>query len=177
MARKGGKDRGITQRKDRTGWWVKLYVKGRRQSFKCDTKSQAVTLYGRLKAEQREGKYFTKPKALPFQEIAREYLQAVDARRRRQGDDSARMNRWITAFGDQDALTISPRQIERVLMNLQAEGKQPATLVRHLAVLKATFNRAKRLGLMKENPAMVVKPPKVNNILVRYLTATQETCC
>ena len=66
MARKGGKDRGITQRKDRTGWWVKLYVNGRRQSFKCDTKSQATALYGRLKAEQREGKYFTKPKALPF---------------------------------------------------------------------------------------------------------------
>ena len=64
MARKGGKDRGITQRKDRTGWWVKLYVNGRRQSYKCDTKSQAAALYGRLKAEQREGKYFTKPKAL-----------------------------------------------------------------------------------------------------------------
>jgi integrase len=175
MARKGGKDRGITQRKDRTGWWVKLYVNGRRQSFKCDTKSQAAALYGRLKAEQREGKYFTKPKALPFQEIAREYMQAVDARRRRTGDDSARMHRWITAFGDQDALTISPRQIERVMMHLQAEGKQPATLVRHLAVLKATFNRAKRLGVMKENPATLVKPPKVNNMLVRYLTAEQES--
>ncbi len=175
MARKGGKDRGITQRKDRTGWWVKLYVNGRRQSFKCDSKSQAAALYGRLKAEQREGKYFTKQKALPFQEIAREYVQAVDARRRRQGDDAARMHRWITAFGEQDAMTISPRQIERVLMNLQAEGKQPATLVRHLAVLKATFNRAKRLGLMKENPATLVKTPKVNNMLVRYLTAEQES--
>jgi integrase len=175
MARKDGKDRGITQRKDRTGWWVKLYVNGRRQSFKCDTKSQATALYGRLKAEQREGRYFTKPRALPFQEIAREYVQAVDARRRRKGDDSARMHRWITAFGEQDALTISPRQIERVLMHLQAEGKQPATLVRHLAVLKATFNRAKRLGIMKENPATLVKPPKVNNVLVRYLTAEQET--
>jgi len=175
MARKGGKDRGITQRKDRTGWWVRLYMNGRQQTFKCDTKSQAAALYGRLKAEQREGKYFAKPKALPFQEIAREYIQAVDARRRRQGDDAARIHRWITAFGDQDALTISSRQIERVLMNLQAEGKQPATLVRHLAVLKATFNRAKRLGLMKENPAGLVKPPKVNNVLVRYLTAEQDT--
>jgi integrase len=175
MARKGGKDRGLTQRQDRTGWWVKLYVNGRRHSFKCDTKSQAAALYGRLKAEQREGKYFTKPKALPFQEIAREYVQAVDARRRRKGDDAARMHRWITAFGDQDALTISPRQIERVLSDLQAEGKQPATLVRHLAVLKATFNRAKRLGLMKENPATLVKPPKVNNMLVRYVTAEQES--
>jgi integrase len=175
MARKDGKDRGISQRKDRTGWWVRLYVNGRQRSFKCDNKSQATALYGRLKAEQREGKYFPKPLAVPFKEIALEYLQVVDARRRRKGDDHARMNRWITAFGDQNATTITPRQIERVLGDLQEEGKQPATLVRHLAVLKATFNRAKRLGLIKENPATLVKPPRVNNVLVRYLTATQET--
>ena len=175
MARKGGKDRGITQRKDRTGWWVKVHVNGRQRSFKCDTKSQATVLYGRLKAEQREGKYFEKPKAVPFREIACEYMQAVDARRRRKGDDQARMNRWMTAFHDHDAATITPRQIERVLSDLQTEGKQPATLLRHLAVLKATFNRAKRLGLIKENPAALVKPPKVNNMLVRYVTAEQES--
>ena len=29
MARKGGQDRGITQRKDRKGWWVRLYINGR----------------------------------------------------------------------------------------------------------------------------------------------------
>ena len=50
MARKGGQDRGITQRKDRKGWWVRLYENGRQQWFKCDTKSQAKALYGRLKA-------------------------------------------------------------------------------------------------------------------------------
>ena len=175
MARKGGKDRGITQRKDRTGWWVRLYLHGRPQSFKCDTKSQATALYGRLKAEQREGKYFVKPKAVPFTEIAHEYVQTVDAGRRRKGDDSARMHRWTATFGDQDATTITPRQIERVLRDLQTQGKQPATLVRHLAVLKATFNRAKRLGLIKDNPATLVRPPKTNNMLVRYLTAMQET--
>ncbi len=29
MARRGGIDRGITQRKGRKGWWVRLYVNGR----------------------------------------------------------------------------------------------------------------------------------------------------
>jgi hypothetical protein len=29
MARKEGKDRGITQRKGREGWWVRLYVNRR----------------------------------------------------------------------------------------------------------------------------------------------------
>ena len=58
MARKGGVDRGITQRTGRDGWWVRLYVHGRERWHKCDTKSQARALYGRLKAEIREGTYF-----------------------------------------------------------------------------------------------------------------------
>lgn len=86
----------------------------------------------------------------------------------------ARMNRWLAVFGDQDAATISVRQIEKVLTKLQNDGKQPATLLRHLTVLKAAFNRAKRLGLVKENPASLVRTPKVNNVLVRYLTPEQE---
>jgi len=56
MARKEGKDRGITQRKGREGWWVRVYEEGRQTWCKCDTKSQARTLYGKLKADAREGK-------------------------------------------------------------------------------------------------------------------------
>lgn len=58
MARKGGIDRGICQRKGRKGWWVRLHVNGRERWHKCDTKSQARVLYGRLRADVREGKYF-----------------------------------------------------------------------------------------------------------------------
>ena len=58
MARKGGQDRGITQRKDRKGWWVRLYINGRERWYRCDTKSQAKALYGRLKADIREGTFF-----------------------------------------------------------------------------------------------------------------------
>ena len=41
-------------------------------------------------------------------------------------------------------------------------------------VLKAVFNNAKRLGILKDNPAACVQAPKVNNVLVRYLTDGQE---
>ena len=175
MARLGGKDRGIVQRKDRKGWWVRLYANGRQQWFKCDTKSQAKALYGRLKAEHREGKYFNKAKPVPFREIAEEYLHVTDSRRRRKGDDRSRMKRWLSAFGEQDAATITARQIEKVLTDLQAEGRKPATLLRHLTVLKATFNRARRLGVLRENPAAFIKTAKPNNVLIRYLTEVQES--
>lgn len=173
MARKDGKDRGIAWKGN--AWWVRLYINGREQWYRADSKSQAKALYGRLKAEQREGKYFEKPKPLPFRHMIEEYQAQIEMRRVRKGDDHSRMTRWLAAFGDQDAATITPRQIEKVLAEIAADGCQPATLVRYLTMLKAAFNNAKRLGLLKENPCQAVKPPKVNNVLVRYLSVDQES--
>jgi integrase len=136
--------------------------------------SQGDALRGRLKAEDREGKYFEKAKVVPFRELAEEYEAELDGRRSRKGDDRARVKRWIGAFGDQDASTISERQIEKVLSTLRTEKKKPGTVVRHLTVLKAIFNRAKRLRLVRDNPAVFVRTIKPNNVLVRYLTSEQE---
>src|SRR5262245_55970450 len=113
MARQHSRDRGVTF-KDGV-WWTRLYLQGRERWYRCDNKTQAKALYGRLKAEQREGKLFDKHRAVPFKELADEYHAIVEARRRRPGDDAARLSRWKTAFGEQDAHTITARQIERVL--------------------------------------------------------------
>lgn len=83
MAR--SKERGVCQRKDRAGWWLRIYLNARQRWFRCDSKSQAVALRGRLKAEAREGKYFEKPKAVPFRELATDYMTVVDARPPAQG--------------------------------------------------------------------------------------------
>lgn len=175
MARAGGKDRGIVEKPKGSGkWWVRLIHQGRERWYRTDNKSQAKALYGRLKAKQCEGKLFEKQKAVPFKELATDYQAWVDARRRRPGDDAARLQRWITAFGEQDAQTITPRQIERVLTELQMEKKQPATLVRYLTVLKAVWNRGKRLGALHDNPTAMVRTPQPNNVLVRYLQPDQE---
>src|SRR6185436_347070 len=125
MARKGGTDRGIVW-KDGV-WCTRLYLHGRERWYRCDNKTQAKALYGRLKAEQREGKLFEKKKSVPFKDLAQEYVALVDMRRRRPGDDTARLQRWLDAFGEQDASTITPRQIERVLGELQTERREPAT--------------------------------------------------
>jgi integrase len=172
MARQHGRDRGVTFKDG--AWWTRLYLQGRERWYRCDNKTQAKALYGRLKGEQREGKLFNKQKPVSFKELAEDYHAIVDARRRRPGDDRARLACWRTAFGDQDANTITARQIERVLGDLQREGRQPATVLRYLTVLKAVFNRGRRLGLLRENPAAHVQAPKPNNILVRYLTESQE---
>ena len=74
MARKDGKDRGITEKPKGSGkWWARLCVGGRERWVRCDTKSQAQVVYGRLKAEAREGKLFKKERLLPFRQLAKDY--------------------------------------------------------------------------------------------------------
>ncbi len=59
MARKDGKDRGIVEKPKGSGkWWVRLFVHGRERWFRAENKTQAKVLYGRVKAEIREGTYF-----------------------------------------------------------------------------------------------------------------------
>ena len=79
MARPEGKNRGITFKDGK--WWVRLFVNGREKWYRTENKTQAKALYGRLKADQREGKYFEKEKTFPFRPIALEYEEVVDANR------------------------------------------------------------------------------------------------
>ena len=56
-----------------------VYVDGRERWYRCDTKSQAKALNGRVKAEQREGSISGKGSSLPRDCTG--YLQLVDSRR------------------------------------------------------------------------------------------------
>ncbi len=173
MARKEGKDRGITFKRGK--WWVRLYVNGREKWYRTSTKSQAKALYGRLKADVREGKYFRKEKPIPFRRLAEEYEAALDATRRgRIGDDRARIRGWIDVFGDQDARTITSDQVERAIHALQRKNYKPATIHRHFTVLKAILNRALALKQVRAEISQRVKLPKYDNQIVRYLSSRQE---
>ena len=61
MARKHGKDRGIVEKPTGSGiWWCRLYREGKEHWYRCQNRSQAKTLYGKLKAQIREDAYFPK---------------------------------------------------------------------------------------------------------------------
>ena len=178
MARKNGKDKGILEHPKGSGkWWVRIFVNGREKRYRTDNKTQARTLYGRLKADMREENYFPekfKKKIIRFSDLAKDRIVYADTHHKRSGDDIPRVQRWVDAFGNIDASTITPSKIEHVLLEMKMGGYAPATIARYLVVLKAIFNRAKRDGVLTINPAEKVAPPQVNNVLVRYLTPTQE---
>ena len=145
--------RGLIEKPKGSGnLYLRIRLEGRNRYFKVSSKTEARLLQGKLKAEQLQGRYFERPKTIPFRKIAQEYEAAVDARRRRKGDDKSRIDCWLNAFGDQDAKTITARQIERVLTQLTDQQKKPGTIARYLVVLKAIFNNAMRLGTLKKKP-------------------------
>lgn len=154
MARKHGKDRGILECPPKSGkWFVRMWLNGRERRIRCSTKSEAKALYGRLKSEQLSGRYFEKPKTILFRDVANDYIAKIDARRKRKGDDKSRIDRWIVELGDVNIDKIGLRHIEKVLTALAGEGYQLGTVLRFFGVVKAALNDARRLALLKENPA------------------------
>ena len=194
MARQGSKDRGVTFKNG--GWWVRLYRDGREIWKKCDSKSQARSLYGKLKGQIREDQYFPKLKKREpflFQTVALSYADDLDANpdRRRKGDDRARVQYWVDRFGKQDVETITTSHIEQAIKELRApliersgrlaKGQQRSheTARRYFGTLHAILERARRklkeTKVQMMNPASDVRFKKADNTLVRYLSQEQET--
>ncbi len=169
MARKGGVDRGITQRKGRKGWWVRVYVNGREKWHRCDTKSQAKALHGRLRAEIREGIYFPE-KFAPKKEIT---LRAWITRCLESSTNRGLINerrygrRWTGYLGRRVLTQITVEDLKRIQAKMCAKMKKvnkqeerqwtDATINRHFGYLRRVFNLAIKDGLLDRNPVRGVK--------------------
>ena len=194
MARKEGKDRGIVEKPAGSGhWWVRLFEHGRERWHRCNSRSQARAVYGKLKGQIREDKYFPKEKKrepIPFKGVAEAYEKIVDADRRRKGDDRAQVQFWIDRFGTRDVETIVTSEIEGALADLRkplaqrsgrlkkGECRSYETMRSYHGILHAVLEKArKKLREAKVqwmNPASDIEMKKADNTLVRYLTPQQE---
>ncbi len=174
MAREGGRDRGVLCLNG--VWYARFYVDGKEVREKCDNKTQAKAIYGKRKAETREGKYFPKTKVshILFRDLTADYLAYADLHHKRKGDDLPRVQTWLDAFGSTIAEDVKPTQVEQVMSTLKGEGMEPATIHRRLTVLKAIYNRAEKAGIIGKNPVRNVRPPRYDNSLVRFLDMAQE---
>lgn len=194
MARKDGRDRGIVEKPAGSGvWWVRLYRDRKEHWHRCDSKSQARAVYGKLKGKIREDQYFPKPKRrepIPFETIAESYEQAVDADRRRKGDDRAQVQYWIDLFGRRDIESITTAEIEAALIQLRQPLKERSgrlkkggrrsyeTMRAYFGVVHAIFERGRRRlkaeNVSWMNPASDIELKRADNTLIRRLDPEQE---
>jgi integrase len=158
MARKHAKDRGIVL-KDET-WWVRLYVNGREKWYRCDNKSQAKTLYCRIKAEIREGRYFpekfAQAKALTLRAWISRYLEGVTSRGLRNMRQYGRF--WSKLLGRRLLTEISSDELRHIQAKLYLKKKRaPRTINRYFGALRRILNLAIAEGYLSTNPVKGVK--------------------
>jgi hypothetical protein len=160
MARKAGKDRGLFEHPVGSGiWWICYFdAFGRRHRERVGPKGLARKLYEKRKTEIREGRYFPPEHRRPimFDELLEDYRRTAESR----GDGATwgpeRYRRLQQAFGRQPAATISPAAIELFREEL-SHDHAPATVNRHLQLLRAVFLRAVRDGKVASTPTSKVK--------------------
>src|SRR5687767_6028748 len=160
MARKGGKDRGILQRKGREGWWVRLVHNGRERWHRCDTKSQAKALYGRLKAEIREGKYFPEKFVQTRDITLRTWINRCIEGSTNRGINNERRygRRWSLLLGKRLLAQITVDDLRRIQAKMRSKKKREqrilsdATINRHFAFLRHVLMLAVKDGKLAGNP-------------------------
>jgi len=139
------------------------------------SKWAARRLYELRKTQVREGRWFParRQRAALFDDLLREYRKAKE----REGKEVQRgeygYQRLREAFGGRRADAIAPRDVE-VFRDRLMETLAPASVVRHLTLLRAILNRAIRDGRLATLPTRGVKWPKENNRRVRCLGDDEE---
>lgn len=176
MARKSGQDKGVFQRKDRDGWWCQVFVNGRAKTYKCDSKSQAKALYGKLIAEIRERRFFpeqfNKKKDVTLRAWINRYLAGCTNRGIENERHSGR--RWSLLLGNRLLRELTSEELRRVQSvmrarrlkidalkqqgkKLKGRGWKDSTINRHFAFLSKVLSLAKKEGLIDRNPVSGIR--------------------
>ena len=170
MARKDGKDRGIVEKPAGSGkWWVRLTINGREKWFRATNKSQAKALYGRLKAEAREGTYFPEKYKQTKQVTLRAWIaRHLEGCSNRSVANSRRYGRfWSLLLGNRTLRDISTEDLRRIQAQLKARydldkakgtrRKAPPTINRYFSYLRHVLTLAVNDGKIDRNPISGVK--------------------
>ena len=161
MARKNGKDRGVVEKPKGSGkWWVRLFFKGRERWYRAENKTQAKALYGRLRSEIRESKYFPekflKTKEITLRTLIANHL-AGSTNRNYLGEK--RYGRfWSLLLGKRLITDVTADECRKIQAQLKAKGNwKPATINRYFSFFRHVLMNAVRDGKLSRNPVSSVK--------------------
>ena len=171
------KDRGVCQRPDRPGWWVRIYHSGRTTWYRCDSKSQATALYGRLKADIREGRYFpdkikahhSEPVPILFRDYVKTWLESQPLKGKKISTIETYRHRLskhiLPAFSTVRLAEIGRPKIKTWVAGLVASGLDYDSASGMLLTLSAVLTEAVEDEVIEVNPALragkILKRPNV----------------
>ena len=161
MARKENKDKGILEWPPNSGkWWARIYVNGREKRYRCDSKSQARALHGRLRAEIREGTYFPEKYAKPkFPTLKQWIKQHLEGSTNKNIQNERRHGKfWSHLWGRKTIDQLTTEECRRIQAKLLAKGnRKPSTINRYFAFLRHVIMIAVKDGILDRNPVSGVR--------------------
>ncbi len=155
MARKNGKDRGIFQRPNRTGWWVQLVVDGRRRTYGASTKTKAKALYTRLRGEVLERRFDPeKYRAGHVVTVSQWVVRCLEGSTNRdKKKERQRAEYWSTLWGTRAIKDLSFEDLRQHQAKMLASGDYaPATVNRYFSSLRRMFTLAVHDGVVNRHP-------------------------
>ncbi|MCI0722926.1 MAG: site-specific integrase [Acidobacteria bacterium] len=168
------RNRGIYEKVTGSGeWWIRYAdTTGRIRREKAGTKSAALALYHKRKAQVLEGKKLPEKTrhAIMFDKIAQDALTYSRQHKRSFRADELRMARLLKWFKDRPAEAITPGEIEQ---RLSEPGWADGTVNRYRALISLTYKLAVRRGKTSVNPARLVPARTERNVRQGFVDDAQ----
>jgi integrase len=185
MARQGGRDRGLFQRKGSTAWWIRWVCPyGHEHMEKIGPKSLARMLYQQRKVavktegfcltQERERQHREQP--VLFRDVARRYLAWSEEHRPRSHTFRVTaLKHLVAVFGTRRLGQITRHDVETYQKRRKHDGARPGTINRERSVLSHLFAKAQAWEMVEVNPvAGTERLPEVNE-RPRPLSQDEET--
>ena len=161
-------------------WWMSFMYHGQqvRRSTGTTDKRLAEAIFGKVKSQIIEGRFFEKPDAQhrTMTELLDRYLSEHAARRANYPRERTSVRTLKLFFGTPTLYQVTPKRIVAYKNHRYADGVKPATINRELATLKKAFNLARReWEWCEDNPVCRVSMEPEHNTRDRWLTVEEET--
>jgi integrase len=148
-----------------------------RRSTGTADKRLAEAIFGKVKVQIIEGRFFEKPEAQQrtLTEMLDRYISEHAARRANYRRERTSVKNLKAFFGNPTLDQVTPKRIVAYKNQRYIDGVKPATINRELATLKKAFNLARReWEWCTDNPVCRVSMEQENNTRDRWLTADEE---
>jgi integrase len=153
-------------------YWIDYYVNGRRKRERIGPdKRLAETVLKKRQVAIAEGKYLDKTRVprCTFDELAGLYLTWARTHHQGFAPTQSRVKRLQATFGPCQLKAVTPLMVDEYLAK-RATERQPASVNKESQLLHHLFKKAMEWGKAIENPVTHVRPLRVNNQRLRYLS-------
>jgi integrase len=162
MTRKRGNNEGSLHKRSSGSWRAQISLDQGRIGFTAKTKTEAIDWLQKMRLEADRGLTYRAAK-MTYEEYLGEWLKTAESRLTYETFRSYRqlsVDYLIPSLGKKAIREITPLQIQRLYNNLIERKIGKRTIQKTHAVIRASLNSAKKMGLISSNPGNAIKPPK-----------------